>query len=250
LASISLTRTLAGTTSDVNANLNNNWTALENLLNGSIDATNLAAASVGASELTQMGAATDQALIWNGSAWAPLSVVRPTLVDAKGDLLVGSAADTLVRKAAGTNEYVLVADSGQSDGLRWQKRPRLQTNTTAAGTGAATIETDLQTITIAANALAVGDVVRIRAAEASRRRCPEIRCPGEAFHIVTAILGRMEGIGTSLIFRSRMRRRNAASGHRPARKGTSRRPPTCFIRLAVASQRRASRRPLSVLGGA
>lgn len=90
--------------------------------------------------------------------------VAKSLVDAKGDIIVATAADTVARKAAGTNEYQLVADSTQSDGLRWQKRVRLQTNSTSVGTGVATTETNLQTITIAASALAVGDVVKIRAA--------------------------------------------------------------------------------------
>lgn len=40
-------------------------------------------------------------------------------VDAKGDLLVGTADNTVARKAVGSNGKVLVADSGQSDGLKW-----------------------------------------------------------------------------------------------------------------------------------
>lgn len=42
-----------------------------------------------------------------------------TIVDAKGDLLVGTADNTVARKAVGTNGYLLVADSTQSDGLQW-----------------------------------------------------------------------------------------------------------------------------------
>jgi hypothetical protein len=41
------------------------------------------------------------------------------IVDAKGDLLVGSAADTLIRLAAGTNGQVLTADSAVTGGLKW-----------------------------------------------------------------------------------------------------------------------------------
>ncbi len=40
-------------------------------------------------------------------------------VTAKGDLIVGTAADTVVRKGAGTNGQVLSADSVQADGLAW-----------------------------------------------------------------------------------------------------------------------------------
>jgi hypothetical protein len=45
--------------------------------------------------------------------------VAQTIIDAKGDLVVGTAADTMVRKAVGPNAAVLLADSTQSDGLIW-----------------------------------------------------------------------------------------------------------------------------------
>ena len=41
------------------------------------------------------------------------------LVTTKGDLVVATAADTLTRLAAGTNGYVLTADSTESTGLKW-----------------------------------------------------------------------------------------------------------------------------------
>jgi hypothetical protein len=40
-------------------------------------------------------------------------------IDAKGDLLVGTANDTLTRLAVGTNGYTLVADSATATGLNW-----------------------------------------------------------------------------------------------------------------------------------
>lgn len=43
----------------------------------------------------------------------------PTLVDAKGDLLVGTADNTVIRQAIGTNNQVLMADSAQTDGVKW-----------------------------------------------------------------------------------------------------------------------------------
>lgn len=46
--------------------------------------------------------------------------IAETLIDAKGDLIAGSAADTAARLAVGTNGYHLVADSGQATGLVWQ----------------------------------------------------------------------------------------------------------------------------------
>ena len=46
-------------------------------------------------------------------------VVQNDIVDVKGDLIVATAADTVGRLAAGTNTYVLTADSTTSSGLIW-----------------------------------------------------------------------------------------------------------------------------------
>lgn len=42
-----------------------------------------------------------------------------TAIDAKGDLVVGTGADTFSRLAVGTNGHTLVADSSESTGLKW-----------------------------------------------------------------------------------------------------------------------------------
>jgi len=49
----------------------------------------------------------------------PLSGVQETLIDAKGDIISATAADTPARLAVGTNGYVLSADSVESTGLKW-----------------------------------------------------------------------------------------------------------------------------------
>lgn len=54
------------------------------------------------------------------------SGISKTLVDAKGDLLVGSADDTVIRKAVGTDGAGLRADSSQPSGLRWSTRLLLE----------------------------------------------------------------------------------------------------------------------------
>src|SRR5215211_1811228 len=62
LMALSLTRTTDGTVSNANANLNNNWTAIETLLNGNLDATNLAADAVGQSEIAANAVTTAEIL--------------------------------------------------------------------------------------------------------------------------------------------------------------------------------------------
>jgi len=42
-----------------------------------------------------------------------------TAIDAKGDLVVGTGADTFARLAVGTNGHVLTADSVETTGLKW-----------------------------------------------------------------------------------------------------------------------------------
>ena len=42
-----------------------------------------------------------------------------TTVDAKGDLIAGTAADTVSRLAVGSNDQVLTADSTTSTGMKW-----------------------------------------------------------------------------------------------------------------------------------
>lgn len=46
-------------------------------------------------------------------------LIPKSLADAKGDLLVATADNTVGRLAAGTNDHVLTADSAQATGLKW-----------------------------------------------------------------------------------------------------------------------------------
>ena len=46
-------------------------------------------------------------------------VVQNDIVDVKGDIIAATGADAVSRLAAGTDTYVLTADSGEATGLKW-----------------------------------------------------------------------------------------------------------------------------------
>lgn len=54
-----------------------------------------------------------------GSGSGGVDGIPATLLDAKGDLIAASAADTAARLAVGTDGQVLTAASGQATGLQW-----------------------------------------------------------------------------------------------------------------------------------
>jgi hypothetical protein len=58
--------------------------------------------------------------------------IPSTIIDAKGDLIVGSAADTAIRKAVGSNDTVVVADSTQAGGIKWTQVGNAQVASGAA----------------------------------------------------------------------------------------------------------------------
>jgi hypothetical protein len=64
-------------------------------------------------------AASDILEIITFTAFSLATAIENTTIDAKGDLLVGSAADTVGRLAVGTNGQYLKADSTAGTGLAW-----------------------------------------------------------------------------------------------------------------------------------
>lgn len=74
----------------------------------------------------------------NGSAWQEVATtgtlaahvasaaphsgeIADAIIDAKGDLIIGTAADTPARLGVGANDRVLVADSAQAEGAKWAR---------------------------------------------------------------------------------------------------------------------------------
>lgn len=45
--------------------------------------------------------------------------IQPSIVTAKGDLIVATASGSVINQPVGTNNQVLMADSAQADGVRW-----------------------------------------------------------------------------------------------------------------------------------
>jgi hypothetical protein len=47
------------------------------------------------------------------------NAIQNSIIDAKGDLIVGASADTPARLPIGSNNFVLTADSSQTYGVKW-----------------------------------------------------------------------------------------------------------------------------------
>ena len=68
----------------------------------------------------------DDVLAWDGTLWTPAALtaadtgaIPASLIDAKGDVIVGTAADTAARLGVGADGQVLTADSTQASGVKW-----------------------------------------------------------------------------------------------------------------------------------
>jgi hypothetical protein len=81
-----------------------------------------AAASATAAATSATSAATSAS---SAAASAALigSAISAQIVDAKGDLIVASAADTVTRLAVGTDGFLLTASSTATNGLTWAAAP-------------------------------------------------------------------------------------------------------------------------------
>lgn len=92
------------------------------------------------------GQAVDTQMKTNADA-----AIAKTIVDAKGDLIAATAADTVSRIAVGTNNQVLTADSSTATGLKWATPASGLTFASATTSGeqttSSTSYTDLSTTT-------------------------------------------------------------------------------------------------------
>jgi hypothetical protein len=58
------------------------------------------------------------------------TAIQPTTLTAKGDMYVATASGVVTNIAAGTNDYVLTADSTQAKGIKWAPAPTTSLNLT------------------------------------------------------------------------------------------------------------------------
>jgi hypothetical protein len=91
-------------------------------------------ASSAATSATSAATSATSAAASAASAAATLAgAIQATIVDAKGDLIVGTAADTVSRLAVGTNGYTLTANSATATGLAWAAVDSLPSQTSNSG---------------------------------------------------------------------------------------------------------------------
>lgn len=95
--------------------------------------------------------ASDVVEVLTFSQFVITNAVDQTLVDFKGDLLVGTADNTIARLGVGSNNTLLVADSTQTPGIKWASTLSGLTLTTPvissiSNTGTLTLPTSTDTL--------------------------------------------------------------------------------------------------------
>jgi hypothetical protein len=86
------------------------------------------------------------------------TAVQPSTLTAKGDMYVATASGVVTNIAAGTNDYVLTADSTQAKGIKWAAAPTTSLNLTfnaQTGTTYTLVSGDVNKLVTLNNASAV-----------------------------------------------------------------------------------------------
>jgi hypothetical protein len=99
---------------------------------------------------------TDAVLTYSGAAWVGFddsNAIQNSIVDAKGDLVAASGADTPARLAVGANNTILMADSAEATGLKYAGAYTSFTPTVTSGVGTFT------TVSATSRYLRIGNLV-------------------------------------------------------------------------------------------
>jgi hypothetical protein len=78
-----------------------------------------APSTVSATELGYLDGVTSAVQTQIDSKIGQSTAINPTIVDAKGDIIAATAADTVSKLTVGANNTVLTADSAEATGLKW-----------------------------------------------------------------------------------------------------------------------------------
>jgi len=111
---------LAGSTLATNVTANNAKVSADGLVTTHSDVSSAGSgAIVTGAERTKLTGIEEAADVTDATNVAAAGAVMETLADAKGDVLVATANDTVIRLPVGTDTHVLTADSAQASGVKW-----------------------------------------------------------------------------------------------------------------------------------
>ena len=102
--------------------------------------------AVTATELAYIDGVTSAIQTQIDSKIGSASAINPTIVDAKGDIIAATAADTVSKLTVGSNDTVLTADSSTATGLKWAT-PAAGANFTLLNSGGTALS-GAQTVTV------------------------------------------------------------------------------------------------------
>lgn len=114
------------------------------------------------------------------------SAIQASIVDAKGDIVAATAADTVVRLAVGSNGRVLTANSATSTGLEWATPAVTLTNAVTLEGKGISLASNTITGTIAQFNTAVTDADFATLAGSEVLSNKELKSPTETMNIVAS----------------------------------------------------------------